>query len=242
MHNQNISDEYLNSFIDNQLEPDEKIQAFDAIRQNENMKEKVCEMRGLKEVIQHAYKTPPAYNRPSIEKQRTWSKHAQALAACLLLFLGGVSGWLTHDWSSRERNQEMAALQETAQLGDNIPVARKVIVHVSQSNPMKLKAALDETEGLLETYLHSNLPIRVELIANKQAVNLLRSKVSVYERRISQMQQKYPNLNFLVCGKTIGKLQNQGENVQLLPHIGIATSAADQINKRMHEGWGYVRI
>jgi len=46
MQNQNISDEYLNSFVDNQLDSAEKIQAFDAINQNETLKERVCELRG----------------------------------------------------------------------------------------------------------------------------------------------------------------------------------------------------
>ena len=242
MHDQNISDEFLNSFIDNQLEPAEKLQAFNTIRQNETLKQRVCEMRDLKEIIRLAYKQPPPYERHTAAQYRPSVKYFQALAASIPLLLGGISGWISHEWSGRGNDLEMAAMQHTSQHADAVTATRKIIVHISQSNPMKFKAALDETESLLATYRRSNQPIQVEVIANKHGVDLLRSKVSAYEGRIDQMQGKYPNLNFLVCGKTIARLRNQGESVQLLPHTGIATSAADQINKRLHEGWGYVKI
>jgi intracellular sulfur oxidation DsrE/DsrF family protein len=242
MSNQDISDEFLNSFVDNQLASAEKSQAFDAISQSEALKERVCELRGLKELVQHAYSQPPVYTRSAVKQLRPWKKQLQALAACLLLLLGGVSGWMTHSWTSRQNNHEMTAIMQSIPSADAITDIRKIIFHLSTSNPTRLKAALDETEGLLENYRRANHKVQVELIANQGGVDLLRSDVSAYTNRISAMHEKYPNLNFLVCGKTIGKLKNDGENVQLLPHTGVASSAADQINKRLHEGWGYVRI
>jgi uncharacterized protein len=242
MNNQDISDEFLNSFVDNQLDTAEKTQAFDAISQNETLKERVCELRGLKELIQHAYSQPPVQRRSTIRQLRPWKKQLQALAACLLLLLGGISGWITHSWSNRQNSHELAAIIQSTPSINAIADTRKIIVHLSTSSPMKLKAALDETESLLDNYRRANHQVQVELIANKQGVDLLRSNVSAYKERISLMHDKYPNLNFFVCGQTIAKLKNNGENVQLLPHTGIASSAADQINKRLHEGWGYVRI
>ncbi|HUX91931.1 MAG TPA: hypothetical protein VMV48_14690 [Gallionellaceae bacterium] len=242
MQNQNISDEYLNSFVDNQLDPAEKAQAFDAINRNVSMRERVCELRGLKELIQHSYSQPPLYMLPSAKQLHRWSGHFHAIAACLILLIGGVSGWLTHAWISRERGPDLMSIVDARQAGYNLAESRKIIVHVSNSDPVRLKAALDETEDLLDTYRRANRQINIEVIANKHAVDLLRSNVSAYAPRINAMQQKYPNLNFLVCGQTISKLKAKGENVQLLPHTGIASSAAEQINKRMQQGWGYVRI
>jgi len=242
MRNQNISDEYLNSFVDNQLEPADKIQAFDAINQNESLKERVCELRGLKEMMQHSYNQPPVNMRPQAMRLYRWPVHFQALAACLLLLIGGVSGWLTHAWSSGDSSPDLTAMVQARQGEDSMTDTRKIIVQISNSNPASLKAALDETEGLLDIYRRSNQQINIEVIANKRAVDLLRTKVSAYAPRISAMQQKYPNLNFLVCGQTIGKLREKGESVHLLPHTGIASSAAEQINRRVKQGWGYVRI
>ena len=55
---------------------------------------------------------------------------------------------------------------------------RKVIVHINNSNPPRLRAALDETEALLTNYKSSNQQIEVEVIANKQGVDLLRAITS----------------------------------------------------------------
>jgi uncharacterized protein len=192
--------------------------------------------------MQHAYSQPHINSRSNSRQLHTWTKQYQALAACLLLLLGGISGWISHSWTNRQNNQEMTALIQNTPSPETMADMRKVIIHLSTSNPMKLKAALDETEGLLDNYKRANHQIQVELIANQRGVDLLRSNVSAYKNRINLMHDKYPNLNFLVCGKTIVKLKNNGENVQLIPHTGIASSAADQINKRLHEGWGYVRI
>lgn len=242
MSNQNISDEYLNSFVDNQLDSAEKIQAFDTIRRDEKLKDRVCELSSLKSMMKHAYNLPPVYMHPPAKHLHTWSRQFQALAACLLLLLGGASGWLTHAWSSRESEHLMSAMLQDTQREAAIADTRKIIVHVSNSNPARLKTALDETENLLDMYKRANHPIQVEVIANKRGVDLLRTDVSAYQARINLMQGKYPNLNFMVCGQTINKLRNKGESVQLLPHTGVASSAAEQINMRLHQGWGYVRI
>lgn len=242
MNNQTISDEYLNSFVDNQLDSAEKIQVFDAVNQNDTLKERVCELRGLKEMMQHAYSQPPLHKHKPATQLYRWSKHFQAIAACLLLLIGGVSGWISHAWSSRENSLDIPSMIQAKQGGAPLTDTRKIIVHVSHSDPARLKAALDETEGLLDTYRRSNQPIHVEVIANKGAVNLLRTNVSTYAARINVIQKKYPNVNFMVCGQTISKLREKGESVQLLPHTVIASSAAEQINKRLHQGWGYVRI
>ena len=242
MPNQIFSDEYLNAFVDNQLESAEKIQAFDTIQHNQEFKDRVCELSGLKEMMQHAYKISANHTRTSIKPRRPWNIHMQALAACLLLLLGGVSGWLTHAWSDIDVNNELKNIAHAPQQIESSEDIRKVVVHVGNSNPMKLKAALDETEELLETYKLTNRHIEVEVIANRKGIDLFRTNLTKYGKRISTMQGKYPNLKFLVCGQTMHKLQDKGESVTLLPHTGILPSAAAQINKRLEQGWGYVRM
>ena len=243
MNGHNISDEFLNSFVDNQLNSSEQIQAYDTIRSNDKLKEKVCELRSLKEAIKFAYSEPPLYSRPTAsDGSRNWMPLLRSLAACLLLLVGGMSGWLTHAWANRENEHEISSLVQAVQRIDPITETRKVIVHISNSKPAKLEAALDETESLLDTYKRSHRNIQVEFIANKRGVDLLRTGMTGYEKRIGMMQEKYPNLGFLVCGNTLSKLKIIGQVVQLLPHTTIASSAVEQINKRLHQGWGYVRI
>lgn len=247
MNNQNISDEFLNSFVDNELGSKEKNEIFDAINQDEALKQRVCELRGLKEMVQHAYRPLPTTEASPVKKLRFWQQpymqNMPSLAACmLLLLLGGGSGWLMSAWSASKSDFKIVHLFQPIPGSGIGEESGRIIVHVSNSNPVRLKTALDETEGLLEAYKRSNRQLKVEIIANGGGVDLLRSDVSSFGMRIGLMQAKYPNLDLLACSQTIGKLQKRGVIVRLLPNTGIVSSAAEEINKRLLQGWDYVRV
>lgn len=236
-----VSDEFLNAFVDDQLDAAEKSQAFDAIGHDDTLKERVCELRGLKEMMKHAYAHPPA-RVPAVKGRRSRASYLQALAACLLLCIGAASGWFAHVWTGIGSDREMARLLQSVQRNDVGGEPQKLIVHVSSSNPVRLKSALDETEGLLDSYRRSGRKLQVEIVANSGGVDLLRADVSPYAKRIGLMQEKYPNLGFMACGQTIKKLQKKGVNVRLLPHTGVASSALEQITLRLKEDWVYIKV
>jgi len=247
MNNQNISDEFLNSFVDNELGSNEKNEIFDAINQDEALKQRVCELRGLKEMVQHAYQLPLAPAMSPARKLRFWQPHylqnMPSLAACmLLLLLGGGSGWLMSAWMAPKSDFKTAHVFQPIQGSVTGEEPGRIIVHVSNSNPVRLRTALDETEGLLEAYKRAHRQLRVEIIANGGGMDLLRSDVSPFGMRIGLMLAKYPNLDILACSQSIGKLQKRGLVVRLLPNTGIVTSAAEEINKRLLQGWDYVRV
>ena len=247
INNHNISDEHLNSFIDNELALDEQSEIFNAIGRDEILKQRVCELRGLKEMVQHAYRQPPEHKRSPIKKIRNWwqpyFQKMPSLAACMLLvLLGWGSGWLMFTEPLTTNTIKTMGLFHASQVSENTEEPGNIIVHVSNSNPVRLKTALDETENLLAAYKRENRQVRVEIIAASSGMNLLRSDVSPFAQRIALMQSKYPNLDFLACSQTINKLQQKGITVQLLPHTGIAPSAVEQINKRLLQGWDYVRV
>lgn len=242
-HTRDISDEFLNAFVDDQLESAEKNQVFEAIEQDEALKDRVCDLRGLKEMVQHAYHQSPAIGAHApIKRMRAWPPYIQALAACLLLLIGGASGWFGHAWSGAGGEPEVVRLFQTTQGDDFGNEPRKYIVQVSSSNHTRLKSALDETESLLESSRQEHRELQVEIVANGSGAELLRADLSPYGERIGFLQAKYPNLNFMVCNVTLAKLRDQGINVQLLPHTGIAASAALQVRKRLLQGWDYVRV
>jgi intracellular sulfur oxidation DsrE/DsrF family protein len=241
-HDQGISDEFLNAFVDDQLDGDEKSHTFDAIEQDDALKERVCELRGLKERMRHAYEHPPVRGRAAVKGRRLRASHLQALAACLLLCIGGASGWFAHTWTGMGGDREMTRMLQSVQRNDVGVEPQKIIVHVGSSNPVRLKTALDETENLLDSYRRSNRQLQVEIVANGGGVDLLRADVSPYAKRIGLMQEKYPNLGFLACGQTIQKLQDKGVDVKLLPHTAVASSAVDQITLRLKQDWVYIRV
>ena len=236
-----VSDEFLNAFVDDQLEAAEKSHAFEAIGHDDTLKERVCELRGLKEMVKHAYAHPPA-RVPAVKGRRSRASYLQALAACMLLCIGAASGWFAHVWTGMGSDREMARLLQSVQHNDVGGEPQKIIVHVSSSNPVRLKSALDETESLLDAYRRTNRPLQVEIVANGGGVDLLRADVSPYAKRIGMMQEKYPNLGFIACGQTIKKLREKGVDVQLLPHTGVASSALDQITRRLKQDWVYIKV
>lgn len=243
MNKQNISDEFLNSYIDNELESDERNEVFDSINRDEALKARLCELRSLKEMVQLAYPELPAQTNSLVKIKRPWPHYLQTLAACLLLLLfGGASGWvISENWESRS-DHKITSLIAAIQSNDIPAEPGKIIIQISNSNPVRLKTALDETESLLENYKQEHRPLKVEVIANGSGVDLLRSDVSPYGARIGLMKAKYPNLDFVVCNQTVSNLQKKGVIVHLLPHIGSATSAIDEINKRLLQGWDFVRV
>lgn len=239
---QDVSDEFLNAFVDDQLDSSEKNLVFDAIDQDEALKERVCDLRGLKEMVQHAYHQPPASTHSPVKRMRSWPPYFQALAACLLLLIGGASGWLGHAWSSMDSEREMNRLFQTTQGGDFGDEPRKIIVQVSTANPTRLKSALDETENLLENSRREHRQLQVEVVANGSGADLLRADVTPYADRIGLLKARYPNLNLMICNQTLAKLRDQGVDIQLLPNTGVTPSAAQQIRKRLLQGWDYVRV
>lgn len=88
-----FSDEFLNSFVDNQLTPEEKSQAYSDIAQNEAVNRQVCELRKLHDLVQLAYRDvppPPAANKSSGAPRRGWLRFG--VAASILLAVGVTLG------------------------------------------------------------------------------------------------------------------------------------------------------
>jgi intracellular sulfur oxidation DsrE/DsrF family protein len=245
--NKIISDELLNSFVDGELALHETDEIFSVIGHDDALKARVCELRGLKEMVQHAYHQPPVNRMSPIKKLNAWRipqfQNMPRLATCMLmLLLGWGSGWIMFAGSQSTGDPKLMHLFEAAQNNGMIEKSGNIIVHVSNSNPIRLKTALDETENLLSSYKRANRQVNVEIIANGGGLDLLRSDVSPFAKRIALMKAKYPNLDFLACQQTINKLQKQGIIVKLLPHTDFAHSAVEEIDKRLHQGWDYVRV
>lgn len=237
-----LSDEFLNAFVDNQLEAGEKSMAFDFIENDENLKARVCDLRGLKEMVQHAYHQPSLSSHGAPARRRNWPAYFQPMAACLILVLGIASGWFGHVLTAADNDRELKRLFQVGQNSDFSDDPRKIILQVSNSNPARLKSALDESESLLDSYRKEHRQLQLEIIANSSGAALLRADVSPYAVRLGAMQAKYPNLDLVICGQTVGRLREQGVDVQLLPHANVVPSAAQQIKERLQQGWDYVRI
>ena len=248
--NPGFSDEFLNSFADNELGASEKSEVLDAAGRDEVLRERVCELRRMKELVQHAYAEtlPESRSRENVSHMTAWwqgqTRNVKRMAICATLLLtGGVSGWYLATGAGMQRDDMYAVYMSNVIKGGNTAAPqRSIVFQVSSANPIRLGAALDEAENLLEANKQSLGDFQVEIIANADGVNLLRADISPFGRRIALMKAKYSNLEFMACGRTVGNLRSRGVDVSLLPNINIASSAADEISRRLRQGWDYARM
>lgn len=248
MTTQHFSDEQLHAFVDDQLGPEEQEQIFVALKRDENLSRKVCEIRRVQDMVRHAYAEPP--EAPSHPAPRRRWRLSDAVAATVLLAVGAVAGWFAHgpqataptlpQLATYER-QELDAFQ-TVQLLSAQGMQQNVVLHITTSDANKLRYALDEVETLLSSYRLRGIPIKLEVVANGEGIALLRSDVSPYPQRTQELIRKYDNLAVLGCANTLRWLQDQGIDTHLLPEVGTTKSGLERVVDRLQEGWLYVKV
>jgi len=226
-----ISDEELNAFLDEQLDTRERDRVLDAIDQDNSVKQRMNELRQLRDMVQHAYMHPP--RRATSEKVvlNGVQNSRWAIAACILLCMGVVLGWFGHQ--GLNPNGQIVAQNELGQ--------KNVILHLTSDNPERIIATLDRAESVLSSYKANNKDLKVEIVANESGLNLMRHNASGYLQRIQSLTNKYDNVRFLACAKAIQRLQKTGVDVELLPEVEIAPSALEQIIRRMQDDWQYIK-
>ena len=249
MHNDpTISDEHLNAFVDGQLDADEKSRILGAINADEDLGRRACELRRLRELVQHAYDAPPLPPRRQPRPARA-TLLGRMVVASVLLALGGTLGWIAHAQQSHPLNVQAMYLDkerafQTANVAQ-IPTGgeRKILLHLSSSEPDKLEQALDTAERLLSTYREQHQPVEVELVTNAGGLDLLRADVSPYADRVRELQRQYDNLTFMACQTALDQLRRDRHlSPDLLPETLITPNALDEILVRLQQGWMYISV
>lgn len=239
-HINTISDEFLHALVDGQLSSVEEDEVLLAMRADASLRDRVCELRGLKLLVQHAY-PKPADDTAARHRFLSQGWRQSLAAGFMLLTLGGVAGWLAHDWKSPAGEGRMVGAPQALQQNDYQARPVNYLMHIDTANPDRLKMALDEAESLLSN--RDGPSAQVEIMANGPGLNLLREGVSPYARRLLALQAKYPKLTLMACGKTIQKLQDAGIAVQLLPRTQVTPSALDEIiSRRLKQHWVYLKV
>jgi hypothetical protein len=233
---QQFSEEFINAFVDDELTPDEKAQAYARLGDDVLLNHQVCELRKVRDLVALAYRhvPAPACNTSAIVAGR---KCSTAVAAGLALVVGGLGGWFLHPASHAPDNAAVALA---------VPAAEdpaKVLFHVSEGNPEHLKTVLDEVENLMKFYRQTQQKARVEVITNGGGLSLLMAGISPYAERIQRMQKEYNDLTFVACQNTIERIQQElGLQAKLLPGVVVIDSGVAQIMRRQHQGWAYIQV
>ncbi len=224
-----LSEEQLNAFVDDELEAEEKSRVFSEASHRPELDQRLCQQRKLKELVKLAYHDTPKPQRKGAKSLGRGNVFGRALAAAVLLAVGAATGFLGKDLFSPAADPAMVATAEPD----------KYLIHVASGDPGEMAAALERAELLLESAPDDGVR-QVEIVANEQGLNLLRTDVTQFAAEISVLQAN--DVIFYACSKSIQKLEDDGVEVRLVPHTIAEYTALDRVVTRMQEGWHYEKI
>lgn len=226
----------LNALLDGELAAGEAERLARTLERNPVLRQRLDELRRVRHLTRLALEREEALVRPP---RRRFSAGA-AVAAGALLALGFAAGWWTGAAGGIRTPSAHAALGITPSA--IATEEARVILHLASANAAKMDQALDKAEEMLESHARAGRPLRLELIVNGAGLALLRADISPARERINTLQQRYANVAFLACRKTIEQLKlQQGIAAPLLPQVIVVPSALDQIVERLQSGWSYVQ-
>jgi len=244
--NENIfSDEKLNLFIDEQLDTAERDAIHQAILDDVTLRERVCQLKAVRELVGYAYENVPEPT-PEAISSKSYSRHVlKGIAASLLIGIGVITGWMVND-SVRSTNHIASASDVFQYFKYKAPAdrfERKIIIHVTTGDIVAVNAALNEAEQLLASYQESGTPMKLDIITNKDGINMLRVGVSPYIDRIEHIIEANDNVSFYACQRSIQKaVKKEGKNIVMLPHTVTTKTAQELISDRLDKGWVYIKV
>jgi intracellular sulfur oxidation DsrE/DsrF family protein len=234
----------LNAFVDGELAAAERAALLARAAQDPTLGEAICRLRGLKDQVRLAYEQPP--QPPRRQRQRTPFCLTNTLAATLAavaLLVGLVAGWTLHEGEPAGRFVLLDSEGRGVAPATVDSPEMRIVVHVANADQAAAGEVLDEVEALLAAYEQDGQPLRVEVIANGDGLDLLRTGLSRYEARIHTLAERYSNLTFVACKNTIDRIRAvNGIEVRLVPDAEITESGVSRVVRRQREGWAYIQV
>lgn len=240
--NQHFSDEFINSYLDDELENDEREELLNALRHDTVLSARVCRLKNVKDMVQLTY---PA-DSLQVSTNNKFHNHWFSVAASAILLIGVSVGWLAKAYNTQQY-PSLSELARTVQLPHQ-PVLQnqknwRLMLHVSSYDPKRYNILLNETEALLKTSLQKKETVQIELLTNGAGLSLMEDKGKEFTTRINELAAKYDNFTLLACKKALKRLKiEKGINLKLVPQAGIVDSALHHVIQRQKEGWSYISI
>jgi intracellular sulfur oxidation DsrE/DsrF family protein len=239
---QQYSDEFLNAYLDGELDKKEAGQLIQELRHNDELSNRLRDLQKIREMVRYAYGN---LDTPYDQKggARKTMPIGIAIAASLILSLGVTLGWVLHSSSSHQPGLlDIANALQINQKGQK-NAEMKLVLHVTTSDKRKLDTVLEEAESLLQEYEGGTQKVKLDILANGKGLNLLRSDTTPFAKRIAQLQKQYKNLSFKACQRAINRLkQEKGIRAKMVPEAIIVPSALGEIIRKQKEGWSYIKI
>ena len=232
-----FSAEMISAYADGELQGSEKTEFEDVLQYDTELQQSLNDLCGLKTQLKHTYQNiePPARLQYSTGNYRY---AAYAVFFMLTFSIGWFSSDAMHSTNSHlvQENVMSPGLQVIAEQPG------KYILHISVRDKTKFKQTLDQAEMLMANYQNEDQNIQLEIIANAGGLDLFREDVSPYAQRVKQLRDEYPNIKFIACSNAIERLREKGVEPNLINAVHQGATAIDQVVKRIHQGWSYIKI
>lgn len=244
MNIHDITEDKLNLFIDEQLDSDEMNEIREALLDNKELREQVCQLKAVRELVGYAYSEVPASRFENSHQKRSASMLVRAVAASVTLVVGVVLGWSTYQYSPNAI-QAISAENTFQYVANHVKVEhgkRKIVLHIDSSDLQVVNAALNEADQLLATYHKANTPMELDIITNKTGIDILRPGMSPYITRIKKLIDNNDEVAVYACNRSIAKaLKKEGVEIVLMPGVAKDKSARELIPQRLEKGWVYIK-
>ncbi|MGB5455147.1 MAG: hypothetical protein WBO16_06750 [Gammaproteobacteria bacterium] len=245
MSDETYTDEKLNLFIDDQLDTDEIDAVRHAMLDDTSIRERVCQLKAVRELVGHAYENVPvADSIGSNGTKRQINYLWRGIAASLMLAVGMFAGWMINDAS---RSTQVASAEDVFQYYRSATqvdrAERKIVLHVTTGDVYAVKNALDEAEQLLASYRDAGTPMKLDIVSYKEGINMLRVGASPYVDRIEGIIENNENVSLYACMRSIEKAeQKEGKPVVMMDKAVTDKTAQELISDRLQKGWIYIKV
>lgn len=235
-----ISEEDLHSLVDGEIAADERTELHAALQDDEALSARVCDITRHKDLVKLAYSGVNPAQVPRAAGSRMWAVAASIIVAVTLVISG--SQYLFQE----QLTPRLVLLDPDGlgqQLADPTRDETRIVMHLKARDIARTGEILDELEGVLEAFSREGKPIRIELVAQGEGLELVREGFSRHPERIQDLARRYDNLTFVACQNSIARIsREQGTEVHLLPQVVITSSGVDHVAKRQAQGWAYIHI
>jgi intracellular sulfur oxidation DsrE/DsrF family protein len=239
-----FSDEYLNAYLDNQLDADEQREIMNAVRRDSALSLRLCRLQKVRDLVKLAHQDTAIQNAQA--KSVVWNQKVRALsavAATALFVLGLLVGWYSHEPVSSPRLAELAQNYHEGTSTDTGQNEYRLLIHLTQNDLKRAETMLDEAEELLINAARHNQKVKLEVVANGPGLKLIENSDSPYVKKLRALHQRYQNFELLACNIALQRYQRRtGKKLELVPGTRIVSSALHQVIERQREGWAYIRI
>ena len=245
MSDKTYTEEQINLYIDQQLDTEELDEIRHAILEDAALRERVCQLKAVRELVGYAYENVPVAESESMAGAAGAHRYLwKGIAASLLLIAGMFTGWTVNN---AVHSSQVATANEVFQYFKNTTQAaneeRKIILHVTTGDIYAVKGALDEAEQLLASYRDAGTPMKLDIVTYREGINMMRVGVSPYVQRIEDIIENNDNVSLYACMRSIDKVQKkEGKPVVMMDKAVTDKTAQELISDRLQKGWIYIKV